>query len=432
MTAPIDRRAFLGLASAATVAGLAPAAGAHQAVPANAAATMPTDRAPAADAVRGEWVRQLRRIADPVVTHLAGGRLRMAMPVEKSPTYATDSFPPDVVYVEAVGRTFAGIAPWLALPDNGDADAAQRSAMREQALQGLVHAFDPRSPDRLDFGAKWQPIVDAAYLAQAFLRAPDALWAPLDNKTRQRAIAAFQSLRDRKPWYNNWLLFGAMTETFLRSVDAAWDPMRVDYALNKLDDWYVGDGWHSDGPTFAFDYYNSFVIHPMLVDILAAHARLEPKAFEARHAQALKRMQRYGVGQERMISPEGTFPPVGRSITYRSGALQALAQLALMDMLPEGVSAAQVRGALTAVHRNFYDHPGTFNAAGWLQLGFVGHQPEIADYYTSTGSLYMATLSFLPLGLPSTHAFWTSPAQDWTAKRAWGGQVFPKDYHVDY
>ena len=47
-----------------------------------------------------------------------------------------------------------------------------------------------------------------------------------------------------------------------------------------------------------------------------------------------------------------------------------------------------------------YEGNQNFDKDGWLVLGFNGHQPECADGYTSTGSLYMATLSFLPLGLP--------------------------------
>lgn len=143
-------------------------------------------------------------------------------------------------------------------------------------------------------------------------------------------------------------------------------------------------------------------------------------------------MQRYALGQERMISPERTFPPIGRSITYRTGAFQALSQAVLMERLPVPITPAQVRCALTEVKKNMYETPGTFDKNGWLQLGFCGHQPEIADYYTSTGSLYMATLSFLPLGLPAIHEFWTAAPVAWTSKQAWGGKTFAKDYHVDY
>ncbi|WP_374018085.1 DUF2264 domain-containing protein [Paenibacillus thiaminolyticus] len=76
-----------------------------------------------------------------------------------------------------------------------------------------------------------------------------------------------------------------------------------------------------------------------------------------------------------MISPEGTFPPLGRSLAYRCGVFQLLAQLAWLDQLPPSLSAAQVRCGLTAVMRRMLEAEGTFTADGWLTIGFCGHQP---------------------------------------------------------
>ena len=63
----------------------------------------------------------------------------------------------------------------------------------------------------------------------------------------------------------------------------------------------------------------------------------------------LKRAQRYAAVQERMISPEGTYPIFGRSITYRFGAFQHLSKIAYMRKLPKYVTPAQVRYALYTV-----------------------------------------------------------------------------------
>ena len=378
---------------------------------------------------RDYWWRLLHKIANPVVSNLASGTLVKNMPVEKSPTF--DKRSPSVTYLEAVGRTYAGIAPWLALPDDESAEGVARKKLRNDAVKGLNKCFAPGSPDALNFAKDHQPIVDAAYLAQSFLRAPKALWTPLEAETKQRIISAFKSLRNRKPFKSNWLLFGSMTEAFLLTIGEDYDAERLNEGPKMINEWYKGDGWYGDGPNLALDYYNSFVIHPMLVDVLSVMTDkklVEQKVYDL----ALKRMQRHAVGQERMISPEGTYPPIGRSITYRTGAFQVLSQVTLMGKLPEGIKPAQVRCALTKVKQNMYETPGTFNKNGWLQLGFCGHQSEVADYYTSTGSLYMATLSFLPLGLPAEHEFWKSAPVAWTAKQAWTGKPFAKDYHVDY
>jgi hypothetical protein len=100
---------------------------------------------------------------------------------------------------------------------------------------------------------------------------------------------------------------------------------------------------------------------------------------------------------------------------------------ALLDDLPEGLTPAQVRGALDAVMRRTLEPEGTFDAAGWLRIGLAGHQPGLGESYISTGSLYLAALVLLPLGLPPTHPFWADPPLPWTAQRAWAGEAIAID-----
>ena len=203
--------------------------------------------------------------------------------------------------------------------------------------------------------------------------------------------------------------------------------MRVDYALRQHDQWYKGDGLYGDGPDFHWDYYNSFVIHPMLLDVLDA-CKDEMPAWQDLASREVQRARRYAAIQERLIAPDGSFPPIGRSIAYRFGAFHLLAQIALRRALPDDVSPAQVRGALTAVIRRSSETPGTFDTAGWLRIGFCGRQPVIGEPYISTGSLYLCSVGLLPLGLPASDEFWSGPARPWTSLKAWSGQPFPIDH----
>jgi hypothetical protein len=378
---------------------------------------------------REYWTNLLYKISYPVIHNLAKETLQKNMPVELAPDYYLPA--KKVTYLEAVGRTVAGIAPWLALPDDETKEGAMRKQLRMELLKGLEHAVDPASPDYLNFRTESQPLVDAAFLAHGFLRAPQALWEPLDTLTKKRFIEEFKSLRNRKAGFSNWLLFAGITEGFLMKIGEDYDLVRIDLAIRKINEWYKGDGWYSDGEKFSMDYYNSFVIHPMLVDLLkvAVEKKFSP---QQDYDIALKRMVRHSEFLERIISPEGTYPVFGRSITYRTAVFQALAQTALMEKLPEHITAAQVRCALTKVMHNMYDNAANFDSNGWLVLGFNGHQPMIADQYTSTGSLYMATLGFLTLGLPASNPFWTDAPADWTSKKAWSGQPTKKDYKVEY
>ena len=130
-------------------------------------------------------------------------------------------------------------------------------------------------------------------------------------------------------------------------------------------EWYKGDGAYGDGPEYHWDYYNSFVIQPFLIDVVEGIGRVSDRWSSLRPG-VLDRARRYAAIQERLIAPDGSYPPIGRSIAYRCGAFQLLAQMALRHELPEGVTPAQVRSALSAVIRRTLDAPGTFDAEGWL------------------------------------------------------------------
>ena len=375
---------------------------------------------------RTYWANLLYKISEPVLSNMSKGELKKNMTVEYSSIW--DGRNKNVAYMEAFGRLMAGVAPWLTLPDDDTPEGKQRKQLREWALSSYVNAVDPNNPDYLLWDGSGQVLVDAAYLANSFIRAPKALWEPLDQVTKERYINEFKSLRKIKPAYNNWLLFRAMIEAFLASINEEYDAYVLDTSLRKIDEWYLSDGWYADGPEFSLDYYNGYVIHPMLVEIIEV---LDSKKIVSpvKLDLAIRRMQRYNQLIERLISPEASFPAVGRSMTYRMGAFQALVLSAWKYGLPDTMTNGQVRNALTCVMKRMFSVDGNFNKEGYLQLGFVGHQPELADFYTNSGSVYLTSLVFLPLGLPADHPFWTSPAEDWTSLKAWNGQSFLKDYH---
>ncbi|WP_455674679.1 DUF2264 domain-containing protein [Phocaeicola sp.] len=377
------------------------------------------------------WCGALYDMAKPILQPMSESRLKADMQLELAPSWSNRD--PNVAYLEAFGRLMMGLAPWLALPDDDTAEGKQRKELKDWALKSLVNAVDPKSPDYLGWRGHGQVLVDAAFLANGFLHAYDALWVPLDDTTKQRYIEEFTQLRRINPPYNNWLLFSATVETFLNKAGAISDDYRIVSALRKINEWYVGDGWYSDGTHFSFDYYGSFVIHPMYVQCLELANKRIPGFVPAKmYETGVKRMQRFATLLERMLSPEGTFPVFGRSITYRAAVMQPLGLLALRGELPEELPNGQVRAAMTAVLKRMFSDKRNYNEKGYLILGFNGSQPKISDYYTNNGSLYLTSLGFLPLGLPANHPFWTDAAQSWTSKKAWEGEEFPRDHAVGY
>ncbi|QDA58751.1 DUF2264 domain-containing protein [Hymenobacter jejuensis] len=374
---------------------------------------------------RAYWLSMVLRVVEPVLKAGAQGQLKATMPIEAAP--GQEEGRRKVSHLEALGRTLSGLAPWLEMTGAAAAEAAQQKRYAELARQAIAHAVNPQSPDFLNFTEGGQPVVDAAFLAHALLRAPTQLWQQLPAATQTQLVQALQSSRVIKPVYSNWLLFSAIIEAALLKFTGAGDLMRMDYAIKQHQIWYKGDGTYGDGPDYHWDYYNSYVIQPMLLDVVGTLVNADKERKEL--LETLRaRARRYAVVQERLIAPDGSFAAFGRSLAYRCGAFQHLAQMALQQQLPAELPTGQVRNALTAVIRRTLEPRGTFDAKGWLQIGLCGHQPSIGEGYISTGSLYLCTTAFLPLGLPPTDAFWTSPAGDWTARQIWSGQDVKTDH----
>lgn len=365
--------------------------------------------------VRDYWISVAQRIARPVLENLAARTLKKNMPVEERP--GAKRAP--VTYLEAFGRLMAGIAPWL--------EQDKPEPWIKLAQQALDAATDPQSPDYLNFHQGTQPLVDSAFLAQGILRAPTVLWKSLDARVKKNVIAALKSSRAIKPHENNWLLFAAMVEAALEQMGEPIVRERVGYALMKHMEWYLGDGIYGDGPQHHADYYNSFVIQPMLVDVITVFQK--DSEWKTLADAIFKRAQRHAEIQERQISPEGAYPVIGRSMAYRFGAFHGLAQISLLGKL-SGTTPAGVRCALTKVIRRQIEAPGTFDSDGWLTIGFCGHQPGIADNYVSTGSLYLCSTVLLPLGLPKNNPFWNDPDEPWTQAKAWNGIDLPGDHSI--
>lgn len=369
---------------------------------------------------RKYWLDTMLRIVTPVIDALSRDCLREEMPIEgKMPIEDRAQF----TYLEALGRSLVGMAPWLSCTELESEEEELRISYAKMARQAISNAVDTNSKDYMNFHSGYQPIVDAAFLAQAILRAPAELWENLEERDKINLITAMKETRSRKPYACNWLLFSGIIEAFLYYAgESDWDPMRIDYALKQHEQWYLGDGTYGDGEQYHWDYYNSFVIQPMLLDILKVVGN-ENKDWEDMFPKVRKRSSHYATIQEHMIAPDGSYPMLGRSLAYRFGAFHCLAQVVLDNQLEPMITYEQVRCGLTAVIEKIMSFRENFDNKGWLRVGVCGHQPNMGEAYISTGSLYLCSAVFLPLGLTPSHNFWSGEDRPWTSVRMWSGDV---------
>ena len=101
----------------------------------------------------------------------------------------------------------------------------------------------------------------------------DQLWDRLDDGVRQRAAAWLAGALTAEPWPCNWELFPVTVGGFLADIGYEPDASRaaIDRGLERIERWYVGEGWYTDGDGRKYDYYNGWAMH--LYPVL--HAWLE-------------------------------------------------------------------------------------------------------------------------------------------------------------
>jgi hypothetical protein len=362
--------------------------------------------------LHNEWVACLISTVNPVLKGFAEKTLSKTF----VPTYsALNKSPnPNVPFVELYCRTLLGAAPF----------ATQNRDLAALLVQATNSVF-------VDKYIEWecgnQLLVEMALVSLTFMRWP-ILWDMLPVQTQKAVIDIVGKANSYLPCKNNWILFKCTVEIFLfeRGIGTLRSVISM---LNEFEKWYVGDGWYMDGPVFHMDYYNSYVILPFLYDIFTCIPSRH-SVLKAPMGKILERLQRQCEFQERLISPDGTYPLFGRSAVYRTGVFHALAYTAARKKLPASLSYAQVREALTAVMRKTFTRD-IYDTQGFLRLGFGCEDLSLADGYSNNGSTYYCLLMFAPLALPPTDEFWTDDAVAWTQQKAWGGQIVPRDKSIN-
>jgi hypothetical protein len=374
---------------------------------------------------RGAWVDLMWQVARPVLERGASGELASAAPFQAQPGWGG----PGMASLEAAARTLCGIAPWLGLDVVPEGERRRQEEGRRLALATLAALVTPGGRGHAAMGDHPQSLVEGGFIAMALLRAPRVLWSGLEPATRGHVVAALAATRGLRPYFNHWVLYPALVEAMFCKLGQKHDMMRLEYAVRQFEQWYVGDGMYTDGPSFRAGFSNSFVIHPFLLEALVATGGR--RQWGAHMQSAEQRVRRQAELLERQVSPEGTLPATGGSLGIRCGALHTLAFAALTDRLGPSMNRGGVRRAMWAVIHRTLGAPGTLDAQGWLQPGVGGAQPSLLEETASAGTSYAALLAFQPLGLPATAPFWMAPDSPFTTELLYGGGTVKPDVAME-
>jgi len=255
-----------------------------------------------------------------------------------------------------------------------------------------------------------QPLVEAASIALALRLTRPLLWDRLAEPVRQRAAAWLADALTAEPWPCNWELFPVTVGGFLQEIGYEVDEARkaVDRGLSRIEDWYVGDGWYTDGDGRKFDYYNGWAMH--LYPVLHAWLADDPRLLDLYGG----RLERHLADYARLFGGDGAPMHQGRSLTYRFATTAPLWLGALTGRtpLPPGETRRLASGAL-----KYFLERGAVDDRGLLSLGWHGPNEAVLQGYSGPASPYWASKGFLGLLLPPDHEVWTAAEEPGPVER---------------
>ncbi|MEU2332501.1 DUF2264 domain-containing protein [Streptomyces sp. NPDC013172] len=283
-----------------------------------------------------------------------------------------------------------------------DETALQRYA---DGLAAGVSGVWPRIEDR------GQPLVEAASVALALRLTRPLLWDRLDDAVRQRAAAWLTAALTVEPWPCNWELFPVTVGGFLAEIGhgTAAAHRAVDRGLARIEDWYVGDGWYTDGDGRKFDYYNGWAMH--LYPVLHAWLADDPALLDRYGG----RLERHLADYARLFGGDGAPMHQGRSLTYRFATTAPLWLGALTGRTP--LTPGETRRLASGALKYFLDR-GAVDDQDLLTLGWHGPDPAVLQGYSGPASPYWASKGFLGLLLPPEHDVWTATEEPGPSERA--------------
>ncbi|MGW0821406.1 DUF2264 domain-containing protein [Streptomyces sp. NPDC002845] len=279
-------------------------------------------------------------------------------------------------------------------------------ALIERYAAGLAAGTDPGSDERWPpITDRGQPMVEAASIAIALHESRPWLWDHLDDGVRERVADWLGGFVGATANDSNWRLFQVITEEFLASVGAPHSRAEIDAGLARLEDWYRGGGWYTDGDGRKFDYYNAWALHlyPALWARMAG-----PRGDAEVVARHRARLREFLDAHQHFFGSDGAPVHQGRSLTYRFAAAAPLWAGVLADAtpLPPGRTRRLASGAL----KHFTDRQVP-DGKGLLSLGWYRPFLPVTQRYSGPASPYWASKAFLGLLLPPDHPVWTAPEE---------------------
>lgn len=300
---------------------------------------------------------------------------------------------------EAFSRPLWGLAPFFA--------AGGRDAEFEDIyLTGLVNGTNPENTEYFgECSERDQRFVEMAAIAYSMLICPDTLWNPLSDADKNQICKWLSQINTHEVCDSNWIFFRVLVNiAFKKHNRPELDAARLELDLNRIDEFYVGDGWYMDGMKGQKDYYIPFAIHFYSL----IYAKFMENDDPERAKLYKERAEVFAKTFIYWFADDGEALPYGRSLTYRFAQISfwSACLLANIKPFPIGVMKGIIARNLIKWHES-----DMLDNAGILTVGYKYPNLLMAEHYNAHGSPYWGLKAFALLALPEDHEFFTVKAE---------------------
>jgi len=272
-------------------------------------------------------------------------------------------------------------------------------------VNGLKNGTDPLHSEYWGgFNDYDQRFVEMAAIASGLIFTPEKLWEPLEEREKDNLAKWLYGINEHIIPDCNWQFFMILVNIALQKLGYPYSKEKLLSGLDKIESYYIGDGWYRDGGSSQKDYYISFAMHYYGLLYSVAMEEEDPK----RCSEFRERAKIFARDFIYWFDENGAALPFGRSLSYRFG--EAAFWSAYLFAGLDDISAGVVKGILSR-HLNWWLDQKIFDRDGVLTIGYAYPNLIMAERYNAPGSPYWGMKTLLCLGLPDSHPFWSAKAE---------------------
>lgn len=306
----------------------------------------------------------------------------------------------DIAGMEGFSRVLWGIVP--------DLTGGSTDELWEDCLRGIILGTDPGHKDYWgDIGDYDQRLVEMAVLGMALCMIPERIWEPLNERERCNLYNWLNSINFHPCYDCNWLFFHVMVNMGFYKIGQPYDKVQMEKNLQRIEEFYLGHGWFSDGVGGHSDYYVPFAIQYYSL----IYSRLMIKEDPERCARFKERAQQFAADFIMWFAPDGSALPYGRSMAYRFAQSAFWSAFAYAEAWTDTLTPGVVKG-LVLRNLRWWFRQSMLGADGILTVGYAYPNLVMAENYNSPGSPYWALKTFLVLAIGDQEQFWKEPEQN--------------------